>query len=145
MFLSNDEDVKMDISNNYYGRKKGTELKYYSDSYIGTNIVNNVSNGNLKRIRTYTSKRCTSNNKGDDVCTKYVGYMLKKIVIIVIIFLVGYITSSIVDIATKPEPQKQIYNIVYSCMEDLPDATYEECYPLAADQYLTELELENNR
>ncbi len=76
-FSSQNSDKKMDISNNYYGRKKGTSLKGYSDSYIGKNIADNVSNGNLKRIRLYSSGGSTCDKVYQGICTNEVGYYHK--------------------------------------------------------------------
>ena len=69
---------KMDVSNNYSGRIIGSDNSSKSDSSLATVVKNSVSNGNLKRIRTYTSKTSGKNvRKLYGVYTEYVGYFVK--------------------------------------------------------------------
>jgi|HigsolmetaAR206D_1030411.scaffolds.fasta_scaffold00160_21 hypothetical protein len=64
-------DVKMDIKNNYSGRILGTKYKSKSDNYIAEKVADEVSKGNMVRIRTYTSGKPT--DYIDGVPTKYMG------------------------------------------------------------------------
>ncbi|MEK5521243.1 DUF6973 domain-containing protein [Heyndrickxia sp. FSL W8-0423] len=66
-------DVKMDILNNYSGRKDGTygEGKKYSDKQLAEYILDTVSAGKKVRIRTYTSGK--ADDYLDGVPTKYTG------------------------------------------------------------------------
>lgn len=52
-----DDDVRMDVSNNGFGRLRGDDLKNKPDSVLRNNIVNHVSKGNLKRVRVGTNGR----------------------------------------------------------------------------------------
>jgi len=79
-FNKQDDDVKMDISNNYSGRKIGsaTKTKKNVDSAIAKTVMNNVCSGKLKRIRTYTSKKKGKKiRKIAGVNTIWTGYYVK--------------------------------------------------------------------
>lgn len=67
-------DTKMDVSNNYYGRKRATALDGYTDTKIANNIAYHVTEGDLKRIRLYTSQQKYCDSVYQGVCTNYVGY-----------------------------------------------------------------------
>lgn len=73
-FDSQPDDTKMDISNNYSGRILGDENSSLSDNQLATLIKNQVSAGNLKRIRTYTSNTALMDCQLYGVMTRYVGY-----------------------------------------------------------------------
>lgn len=73
-FDSQGDDAKMDISNNYSGRILGDANKSKSDDQIANIIKNEVTNGNLKRIRSYTSVPSYVDCYIDGVPTKYEGY-----------------------------------------------------------------------
>lgn len=68
------DDTKMDISNNFSGRVLGDNNKSKSDDQIANMIKNEVTNGNLKRIRSYTSIPSYVDCYIDGVPTKYEGY-----------------------------------------------------------------------
>lgn len=44
------DDVKMDVSNNFYGRKKGVALMGYRDITVANNLEGSVTKGWLKRL-----------------------------------------------------------------------------------------------
>lgn len=73
-FDKQNADTKMDISNNYSGRKIGTSNSSKSDSTISSVVKSNCSNGKLKRIRTYTSSVAKNDKIINGVMTNYVGY-----------------------------------------------------------------------
>lgn len=73
-FDKQNADTKMDISNNYSGRKIGTSNSSKSDSTISSVVKSNCSNGKLKRIRTYTSSAAKNDKIINGVMTNYVGY-----------------------------------------------------------------------
>ena len=74
-FSSLNDDVKMDISNNYEGRIEGDKYKNYSDVTIRGIINVHVKHGTMKRVRLYSSKK--TKDVFDGVYTKYVGYYKK--------------------------------------------------------------------
>lgn len=79
-FDKQSEDHKMDISNNYSGRKLGTKYSDLSDAKLADKVKDYCSNGNLKRIRTYTSQSPKKNKKVevfDGINTLYVGYYVE--------------------------------------------------------------------
>lgn len=86
-FSGLDADSKMDVSNNYSGRKLGSSMSTATDNQLAYAVVDNVNCGNLKRIRTYTSKSSENDKTIDNVMTKYVGYY-------VVTSSGGYISSS---------------------------------------------------
>ncbi len=67
-------EVRMDVSNNGFGRLRGADLKYKPDSVLRNNIVNHVSKGNLKRVRVKTGPNQHCDKPRDGVCTTKVGY-----------------------------------------------------------------------
>ncbi len=73
-FSAQSDDVKMDISNNYAGRILGDDNSSLSDTKLANLIRDEVSAGNLERIRTYTSNSSLMDCKLNGVMTKYVGY-----------------------------------------------------------------------
>lgn len=73
-FSGLEADTKMDVSNNYSGRILGSSMSTATDSQLAYAVVDNVNGGNLKRIRTYTSKSSENDKTIDGVMTKYVGY-----------------------------------------------------------------------
>lgn len=67
------DDTKMDISNNYAGRKVGDKSSK-SRGKIAKAIKNKCCKGGLRRIRTYTKNKKECDYVLDGVMTKYVGY-----------------------------------------------------------------------
>lgn len=140
----------MDISNNYYGRKKGSSLKNYNNSYIGTSIANNISNGNLKRIRLYSKSIC---QEYQGLCTKYIGYyhktsnedviikeninMKKKIIMIITIFLSGVVSTLIFKSVTQVEILKTLDSKAFDCIHSMLDEN--SCYELAIQEVSDEI------
>lgn len=68
------DDTKMDISNNYAGRDIGDCYSDYADKEILKEVKKQTENGNLKRIRMYTSSSKKNDDIIDGVMTNYVGY-----------------------------------------------------------------------
>lgn len=73
-FNKQSDDKKMDIANNYSGRKIGTDYASSSDSKIASKVLSKCKKGGLKRIRTYTSSSSKCDEVIDGVMTNYVGY-----------------------------------------------------------------------
>ena len=67
-------DTKMDISNNYAGRDIGDSNSSDSDKELLKKVKEQTKNGNLKRIRMYTSSNNKNDRTIDGVMTNYVGY-----------------------------------------------------------------------
>lgn len=76
-FNKQEDDTKMDISNNYLGRVDGDKYINYTDEVIRDIIIIHVKNGNYKRIREYSSKNTGTANKFNGVYTRYRGYYIK--------------------------------------------------------------------
>lgn len=68
------DDEKMDISNNYSGRKIGDSLKSNTDASICNRVKNNCTNGKLKRILIYAGKKGGGAYKQEGVWVKKVPY-----------------------------------------------------------------------
>ena len=64
----------MDISNNYAGRDIGDSNSSDSDKELLKKVKEQTKNGNLKRIRMYTSSNNKNDRTIDGVMTNYVGY-----------------------------------------------------------------------
>ena len=76
-FDKQDDDHKMDISNNYSGRIIGTDNDDLSNGKLAEKVKSECSNGKLKRIRIYTKNKVEDEDRLYGVNTKYVGYYVK--------------------------------------------------------------------
>ena len=72
-FNKQDGDTKMDINNNYSGRKLAQDNSSKSESELSDLIKKQCSNGKLKRVRTYTSKKSKCDDILDGKMTHYTG------------------------------------------------------------------------